>query len=120
MIFDVKADGRHKARLVAAGNTVDASDYNTYSSVVKTMSVRVLDVIAHRDQLKGICGDVKNAFVTAAARELVYVPVAGLEFGPRAGLTIIIKKVLYGLRTSAAAFRQLLADFIRSMGFIPS
>ena len=49
IIFDVKSDGRRKARLVAGGHVVDHGALNRYASVVKGSSVRLLDVIAHRE-----------------------------------------------------------------------
>jgi hypothetical protein len=49
MIFDVKQDGRRKARLVAGGHMVDPMGVNSRSMVVKGISVRLLNLIAHRD-----------------------------------------------------------------------
>lgn len=65
MIFEVKQDGRRKARLVAGGHMVDPMGINTRSTVVKGISVRLLDLIAHRDGLQILCGDIGNAFITA-------------------------------------------------------
>ena len=41
-------------------------------------------------------------------------------WGEHAGKIAIIKKALYGLTTSAHQWRQLFADFIRSLGFKPT
>jgi hypothetical protein len=38
IVFDVKPDGRRKARLVVGGHVVQC-DQNTYASMVKTLSV---------------------------------------------------------------------------------
>jgi hypothetical protein len=65
MIFEVKQDGRRKARLVAGGHMVDPMGINSRSTVVKGISVRLLDLIAHRDNLPILCGDIGNAFITA-------------------------------------------------------
>ena len=65
MIYEVKQDGRRKARLVAGGHLVDPCSISTHSTIVKGVSVCLLDVIAHRDNLKVLCGDVGSAFVTA-------------------------------------------------------
>ena len=43
MIFEVKQDGRRKARLVAGGHMVDPRGINPRSTVVKGISVRLLD-----------------------------------------------------------------------------
>ena len=64
MIFDVKQDLRRKARLVAGGHLVDSLDNEVYSSTVKGISVRLLHVLAHKQKLDLICGDVRNAMST--------------------------------------------------------
>ena len=96
MIYEVKQDGRRKARLVAGGHLVDPWGVNTRSTVVKGVSVRLLDLIAHRDKLKIVCGDVGNAFVTAPCLEKVYSR-AGPEFGEQQDAVMILVKALYGL-----------------------
>jgi hypothetical protein len=67
MIFEVNQDGRRKARLVAGGHMVDPMGINSRSTVVKGISVRLLDLIAHGDNLPILCGDIGNAFITANA-----------------------------------------------------
>ena len=119
MIFEVKQDGRRKARLVAGGHMVDPMGVNTRSTVVKGISVRLLDLIAHRDGLRILCGDIGNAFITAQCMEKIY-SVAGPEFGDREGSILVLKKALYGLRSSSRAFRAHFADFLRSLGFFAS
>lgn len=116
MIFEVKQDGRRKARLVAGGHLVDPMGVNSRSTVVKGISVRLLDLIAHRDNLPILCGDIGNAFITAECMEKIY-SYAGPEFGEREGSVLIFKKALYGLRSSSRAFRTHFADFLRSLGF---
>ena len=65
IVFDVKLCGKQKARLMADGNRVDPQDISTRSAVVRGISVCLLDVIQHRDNLGMLCGDVDNAFITA-------------------------------------------------------
>lgn len=119
MIFEVKQDGRRKARLVAGGHVVDASFLSVRSTVVKGISVRTLDLIAHRDNLITLCGDIGNAFITADCLEKVYAR-AGPEFGDAEDSILLIKKALYGLRSSSKAFRSHFAEFLRSCGFTPT
>ena len=116
MILEVKQDGRRKARLVAGGHTVDPMGVNSRSTVVKGISVRLLDLIAHRDNLQVLCGDIGNAFITADCMEKIYSR-AGPEFGDREGSILVFQKALYGLRSSSRAFRTHFADFLRSLGF---
>jgi hypothetical protein len=80
MIFDVKADTlQRKARLVAGGHLVDTLGADVYSSTVKSISVKLLHVIAHSTKMEALCGDIGNAFVTAFTQEKVYC-IAGPEF----------------------------------------
>ena len=118
MVFEVKADLRCKARLVVQGHLVDPKGLSTRATVVKGISTRLLDIIAHRDGLKVLCGDIGNAFIQAHTREQIFTR-CGPEFGAREGSIAIIVRALYGLSTSAERFRTLLADFLRSMGFVP-
>jgi len=119
LIYAVKQDLRRKARLVAGGHLIHLADnIRVYSSTVKTLSVRALDVIAHRNGLKQLCGDVGNAFVNADTQEKIFC-IAGPEFGDRAGCVIILKKALYGLRSSAERFHAHFANTLRSMQFKP-
>ena len=62
--------------------------------------------------------DIKNAYLTADSREKVYV-IAGPEFGSDKGKVMIVRKALYGLKSSGAAFRALLAKTIFDMGYRP-
>lgn len=119
MIFEVKQDQRRKARLVIFGHVVDSRGVSARSSVVKGISVRLLDLIAHRDRLDIMHGDISNAFISAPCQEKIYTR-AGPEFGERSGSILILKKALYGLRTSSKAFRGCFADFLRTLGFFPT
>ena len=119
MVFDVKSDLRRKARLVVGGHVIDASHLNSYASVVKGQSVRLLQVIADANGLDCLCGDVSNAFVNAYTNEKIYCR-AGPEFGDREGCIVIIDKALYGLVTSAERWHAHFSDSLRSLGFVPT
>ena len=54
----------------------------------------------------------------APCQEFFY-HIAGDEFGTKKGKVFIVKRALYGLRTSGAAFRTLLAEPFSDMGFKP-
>ncbi|MGH3056398.1 MAG: reverse transcriptase domain-containing protein, partial [Gaiellaceae bacterium] len=119
MIFTVKSGGRHKARLVIGGHVVDASHLMSYSSVVQGISIRLLCLIAKANDLRCLSGDIANAYVNAPTQERIYSR-AGAEFGPKQGCIIIIKKALYGLKTSGAEWHAHFADSLRALGFIPT
>ena len=119
MVYDVKADLTRKARHVVMGNVVDPRGLSTRATVVKGIYVRLLNVIAHRDGLKMLCGDIGNAFIQATTREKIFTR-CGPKFDDKSGCIAIIEKTLYGLTASAERFRTLLADFLRGMGFVPT
>ena len=57
-----------------------------------------------------------NAYLTAPCQEKIYT-MEGPEFGSEGGLTMLVKEVLYGLKSSGAAFRAHLAKTITNIGF---
>ena len=63
--------------------------------------------------------DIGNAYLEAYTKEKVAL-VAGKEFGPLAGHTLLISKALYGLRSSGARFHDKFADTLSDMGFKPT
>ena len=91
----------------------------TYSSVVSRDSVRIVLTIAALNDLSILACDIQNAYLSAPCREKIYC-VAGPEFGSEAGKTMIVRKALYGLRSSGASFRAMLADTIWAMQYRPS
>ena len=100
---------RRKARLVANGNETDAPATLTYSSVVSRDSVRIALLIASLNDVEVLACDIQNAYLTADCREKIYF-IAGPEFGSEERSIMIIKKALYGLKSSGAAFRAHLAE----------
>ena len=52
LIFDVKHDGRHKARLVADGHLIDVPDDSVYSSGVSLKGLRMLLFLAELNGLE--------------------------------------------------------------------
>jgi phosphomannomutase len=70
-------------------------------TVVTGVSVRLLDLIAHRNNLQILCSDTGNAFITAKCLEKVYSRATRPEFREREGSVIIIRKVLYSLHLSS-------------------
>jgi hypothetical protein len=61
--------------------------------------------------------DIGNSFLYGKTKEKVYIT-AGPEFGTTLyGKNLIIKKSLYGLKTSAARFHEHLAESLIRLGF---
>jgi hypothetical protein len=118
MIFDVKHDLRHRARLVAGGHLTDPTTEGTYSSVVSLRGLRLAILGAELNGLDIIVGDISSAYLESYTREKVYT-IAGPEFGELEGCVLQISKALYGLRGSGASWHRKFADTLRDMGFFP-
>jgi hypothetical protein len=117
MIFDVKMDFTRKARLVARGDLTDTPPTMTYSSVVSRESVRIAFLVAALNDIDLLMFDVGNAYLNAATTEKLYT-VAGREFGKdEEGVTMIIRRALYGLKSSGAAYRAHFAATLTELGF---
>ena len=118
LVFDVKHDGRHKARLCADGNLTDAPVESVYSGVVSIRGFRLVLFLAELNKLDLWATDIGNAYLEAKTNEKVYI-VAGPEFGARAGHILIVRKALYGLRSSGARWHDRFSDCLRDLGFFP-
>ena len=118
LIYDVKHDGRHKARLVADGHLTDVPNESVYSSVVSLRGLRMLLFLGELNGIETWGTDIGNAYLEAMTSERVCI-IAGPEFGPLEGHLLLIHKALYGLRSSGARWHDRLSDVLRQEGFIP-
>ena len=117
IIFDVKMDLTRKARFVAGGHLTDPPTAMTYASVVSRESVRIAFLLAALNDLEILSGDIGNAYLNAYTQEKIYYR-AGLEWGAHMEGTIcVIVRALYGLKTSANAWRSHLCTTLKDMGF---
>ena len=119
LVFDVKHDGRHKARLVADGHLTDVPIESVYSGVVSLRGIRTLLFLSELNDCECYSTDIGNAYLEAETKEKLYI-VAGPEFGDKEGHVLIVHKALYGLRTSGKRWHERFADCLRDMGFTPS
>ena len=120
MIFDVKMgeNFRRNARVVAGGHTTETPTSLTYSSVVSRDSVRIILLAAALNRLQVMACDIQNAYLTANCREKIWT-YAGPEFGSERGQPMIIRKALYGLKSSGMAIRAHLAETLHDISFKP-
>jgi len=118
MVYDVKHDGRHRARLVADGHLTDVPLESVYSGVVSLRSVRMVSFAAELNDLELWATDIGSAYLEAYTKEKLYI-VAGPEFGELEGHVLLIIKALYGLKTSGARWHERLAAVLREMKFVP-
>ena len=120
IIFDVKFSLERKARYVAGGHLNKVPPAMTYASVVSRDSVRIMFLLAALNDLDIKMCDIGNAYLNAETRERVWFQ-AGHEWGSRCGCKVIITRALYGLKSSGAEWKKVLADYIKhTLGFDPS
>ena len=121
MIFGVKMgeNFRCKARFVAGRHTTETPTSLTYSSVVSRDSVRIILLIAALNGLQVMACDIQNMYLTANCHEKIWT-YAGPEFGSERGQPMIIRKALYGLKSSGMTFRAHLAETLHDIGFKPT
>ena len=97
LVFAVKHDGRHKARMCAEGNLTDVPLNSVYAGVVSLRGLRICILLAELNGMEAYATDIGNAYLEAVTQEKVCVK-AGPEFGDRERHLLIIYKALYGLR----------------------
>ncbi len=121
LVFAVKHDGRHKARLVADGHLTDVPVESVYSGVISLHGLRIVIFLGELNGLGIWSTDIGNEYLEAHTKEKVCI-IAGPEFNKYGleGHILIIKRALYGLRTSGKCWYERLSDCLREMGFTPS
>ena len=102
--------------MVARGDLTEPPVTLTYSSVVSKESVRIAFLVAALNDLDIIMFDIGNAYLNVKTTEKLYT-YAGPKFGDDAGKLCVIVRVLYGLKSSGAAYRNHFAETLLEMGF---
>ena len=69
LVFDVKHDGRHRARLVADGNLTDVPLESVYSGVVSLRGFRLVIFLAELNGMEAWATDVSSAYLEAYTDE---------------------------------------------------
>ena len=112
IVFNVKMDFIQKVRYITGGHKTVDPKTPTYASVVTWESVRIGLLLAALNGLD-MGADVAGAYLNTPCHEKVYT-ICGLEFGANnVGKIAIITKALYGLKTSAFAWREQLSRTLR-------
>ena len=116
LVFAVKFDGRHKARLVADGHLTPESIENIYSVVVSLRNLRLVIFLGKLNHLDLWGADIGNAYIEAFTDEKLYI-IAGPEFLELEGLFL---KALYGLKSSGKRWAEAIHGILRDMKLLPS
>ena len=109
LVYAVKHDGRHKARLVADGHLTNIPLNSVYAGVVSIRGMQLCLFLGELNGMEAYATDIANAYLEAKTHEKVCIR-AGPEFEELEGHLLIIYKALYGLRSSGREFGDLLAD----------
>ena len=118
LVFAVKFDGRHKARLVADGHLTPESIENIYSGVVSLRNLRLVTFLGKLNNLDIWGAHIGNAYLEAFTDEKLYI-VAGPEFQELEGYILIFLKALYGLKSSGKRWAEVIHGILRDMKFTP-
>lgn len=124
--YKLNADGtikNHRARLVAQGNNQEEGiDYlETYSTVVRTATVRTVLHLATIMKWEVKQMDVKNAFLHGDLKETVFMKQpAGFVDKTKPDYVCHLHKLLYGLKQSPRAWFNKFSDFLIEFGFVCS
>ena len=119
LVFAVKFDGRHKARLVADGHLAPDPIENIYSVVVSLRNHRLVIFLGKLNNLDLWGADIGNSYLEAFTDEKLYI-VADPEFQELEGYILIFLKALYGLKSSGKRWAEVIHGILRDMKFLPS
>ena len=114
LIFAVKYNGRHKARLVADGSLTPEPAENIYSGVVSLRHLRLVIFPGELNNLELWGAAIGNAYLEAHTQEKLFI-IGGAEFEEVQGFILIFNKALYGLKSSGKRWAEKFYDIIKDM-----
>ncbi len=109
----------YKARLVMRGNLQYESEYgDTYAPTAKLWTIRTLAALAEQEgfQLKKF--NLTCAFLVADMDRTLYVEIPGYELPE--GKALLLKKALYGGRSSGTLYAKEISTWLKDYGFQPT
>ena len=117
-IFDIKRDGRFKARMVAFGySQVGGVDFTqVFSPVVNDVTFRIMLLAKMIWKLQSYLFDVETAFLLGDLEEKIYMDCPqGIECQPDD--CVLLHKSIYGLVQSARQFNKFWNKLMTKLGF---
>jgi len=119
-VFDVKTDGRKRARLVAKGfSQVEGIDYDEiFSPVVRYETVRLILALAAIQRWQMSSVDVKTAFLYGELDEELYMEQPqGFKVKNHEHKVLRLKRAIYGLKQAALQWWKALDKSMIEIGF---
>ena len=117
-VFDVKIDGRKRARFAARGDMEKhAEDDDNFSPVVQMKTVRVLLAVAAQLNLEIVTMDFPKAFLLGKMDDSKPIYMYAPEGFGQPGEIWKLQLPLYGLTVSSRRFYESLSEFLRAIGF---
>ena len=120
-VFDIKDDGRKRARLVAKGfSQVEGLDYDqVFSPVVRFETMRLILAMAAIEGWVAYGLDVRNAYLYGELNEEIYMEQPeGFWIPGKEGFVLLLLKALYGLKQAGLAWWKILKESMEELGFI--
>ena len=119
LVFALKFDCSHKARLVADGHLTPEPIENIYSGVASLRNLMLVIFLGKLNNLDIWGADIGNAYLEAFTDEKLYT-VAGAEFHELERYILIFLKALYGLKSSGKRWAEVIHGILRDMKVLPS
>ena len=119
-VFDIKDDGRKRARLVAKGfSQVEGLDYDqVFSPVVRFETMRLILAMAAIEGWVAHGLDVRNAYLYGELDEEIYMEQPeGFRIPGKEDFVLLLKKALYGLKQAGLAWWKILKQSMEELGF---
>ena len=119
-VFDIKDDGRKRARLVAKGfSQVEGLDYDqVFSPVVRFETMRLILAMAAIEGWVAHGLDVRNAYLYGELDEEIYMEQPeGFRIPGKEDFVLLLKKALYGLKQAGLAWWRILKQSMEELGF---
>ena len=121
LIYYYKTFERYKAHMLASSN-MTGPNINTYYYIVTSLrSMFTIFYLSELNNIETYADDISNSYLTTCNNEKIVFS-SGRKFSPfgHIGHLILIKTVLYGIKSSVASFHSWLSDALSAFRFVPS
>ena len=95
---------------MVVGHVMDSTLYTTYSPIIKDVSMILMLLIAVKNWLGLMSGDIGNLLCTSPCVEMFW-SCCGVHFVPICGAVVVLKRDLYQLNTASNSFHKYLETF---------